>query len=420
MKQFLYINLFGTAYKEMLFPILLWVCVFLIIYTYVGYPLIISLVAQAKRTKRATQIQSPYLPNITLLITAYNEEEFIIRKLENSLEIDYPPENMQILVAADGSADRTVEYIQKFTGQGVELNFDSDRRGKLAAIIRAMPKATGEIIIFSDANNLYEPQAIRELVQPFTNSNVGGVTGAKTIIKDGGRLAASEGIYWKYESFIKLQESMVGVCTSTVGEIFAIRRELFIPPPESIINDDFYIASDLIRRGFDLRYAPNARSYETASSSIQNEFIRRTRIISGRYQALSMAVKLLPWRRPLVLWQVISHKYLRLFIPFWMIGILLANIALLTWPNSASLRSDPSAIFLLTPPYNWILLKIQLIFYGLAFLSKKVKMGGLLGVLVYIPAFLVNSNLATLAGFYQYLMGKHTHIWERVERSQMK
>jgi cellulose synthase/poly-beta-1,6-N-acetylglucosamine synthase-like glycosyltransferase len=351
-----------------------------------------------------------------LLVAAYNEERVIARKLDNSLELDYPLDRIQILVAADGSDDRTAEVVERYAQCGVELNHLPERRGKMAAINRAMSRARGEIVVFTDANNLYEPQAVRQLVAPFADPRVGAVTGAKIITGDGSSLSESEGLYWKYESFIKEHETRLGTCTAAVGEIFAIRRELFEPPPTNIINDDFYMACDLIQRGFNLIYNPGARSYETASASAQDEVVRRTRMIVGRYQALALAPRLLPWKRPLVVWQIISHKFLRPLVPFGMIGALLANLAALTWPPVAVGNGWFEGAFALAPNFNWAFLLLQGIFYGMAVLGNLLPIHGPIGRMLYLPTFLVNSNLAALIGLYRYFTGQQEHIWQRVPR----
>ena len=186
----------------------------MILYTYAGYPLLLALLA---RTRRKPAPYPAAQPLVTLLIAAYKEEAVIARKLDNSLELDYPRERLQILVAADGSDDRSAEIVQGYADHGVELNYTPERGGKMAAINRAMPNARGEIVVFSDANNMYDPRAIRELIAPFADPKVGAVTGAKTIVQDEGGLSESEGLYWKYESFIKKQETRLNAILVTLA-----------------------------------------------------------------------------------------------------------------------------------------------------------------------------------------------------------
>ena len=391
---------------------LFWLSVFLIIYTYIGYPVLIALIAKLiPFQSRASGFSDP---SVTLLITAYNEEVVIEKKIENSLRLDYPRDRLQIIVAADGSSDRTPEIVVKFHERGVELTHTSLRNGKLAAINRAMAQARGDIVIFSDANNMYDPDAVRKLITPFSDPTVGASTGAKLIIQDGSELSGAEGIYWKYESWIKTNETVLGTCTSSVGEILAIRRELYTSPPSHIINDDYYIVLDLIKRGFRVFYVPEARSFEYISATVRDEMVRRTRMNTGKYQAIFMSYGLLPFNRPVLLWQIISHKYFGAFLPFGFIGALVTNIFLVLLQRDTS-----TSLLRMSAPYAWTFLSIQLFFYLLAVLGNLVKFQGLLGKLIYLPTYLVNSNIAILRGFYGYISGKQTNIWERVRRGSV-
>ncbi len=400
------------AYLQAFLAILFWVSVFFILYTYIGYPLLISLIARFI----PFQIEQSGAPDlsVTILITAYNEETVIEKKIENSLGLDYPRDKLQIIVAADGSSDRTPEIVRKFSDRGVELTFTPQRGGKMAAINRAIPYSSGEIIIFSDANNMYDQDTIRKLIDPFSDQTVGATTGAKLIIQDGTELSSTEGIYWKYESWIKTNETILGTCTSSVGEILAIRRELYIPPPNNIINDDYYLVTDLIKRGFRVIYVPEAQSFEYISANARDEMVRRSRMNTGKYQAIFMSYRLLPFDRPVLLWQIISHKYFRAFLPFGFLGVLVANIFLVLLH-----RDIPSSFLRVSMPYAWVFLLMQSLFYLLAALGNYVKFSGLLGKLVYLPTYLVNSNLAILRGFHGFVTGKQTNIWDRVRRDHI-
>ena len=392
--------------------ILFWLSVSLIIYTYIGYPVLIAFIAKLIPFQGGAS--SVLDPSVTLLITAYNEEAVIEKKIENSLLLNYPPDRLQIIVATDGSSDRTVEIVESFHDRGVKLNHTSLRDGKLAAINRAIVQAHGDIVVFSDANNIYDPDAIRKLITPFSDPNVGASTGAKLIIQDGGGLSGVEGIYWKYESWIKTNETILGTCTSSVGEILAIRRELYQPPPSHIINDDYYIVLDLIKRGFRVFYVADARSFEYSSATVRDEMVRRTRMNTGKYQAMFMSSGLLPFNRPIVMWQIVSHKYFRALLPFGFIGALLANIFLVLLPGDTSTSLSGMSV-----SYAERFLSIQLFFYLLAALGNLVKLPGLLGKMFYLPTYLVNSNIAILRGFYGFISGKQTNIWERVRRGNV-
>ena len=393
-----------------LIALLFWMAFVVIFYTYFGYPLLIWIISSFIPKSEFSKHQTPY---VTLLIAAYNEETVIEDKLINSLSIDYPKEKLQILVITDGTTDQTPAIVKKYADLGIELLHQPERRGKMAAINRAMAHARGEIIVFSDANNYYQPDTLKKLITPFSNLEVGAVSGAKVIDRGDGALGASEGLYWKYESFIKQQESRLGSCTSVSGEILAIRKNTYNTPPDNIINDDFYIAMQVIRQGHRLAYVPEAKSSERVSLTAKDEIIRRTRINAGRYQAIAMAGHLLPFNRPILVWQIISHKFLRPLVPFCMIVLVISNLTAVLYPPKAG-----GAIYL-QPPFGVFMLGLQMLFYILAWIGArplKQENQSKLIRLLYLPTFLTNSNIAALYGFFQYLRGQQSHIWERIQR----
>jgi cellulose synthase/poly-beta-1,6-N-acetylglucosamine synthase-like glycosyltransferase len=388
-----------------------WVSVATILYVYFGYPVLIALLA---RVWRRPARQTEHCPDVTVLIAAYNEEAVIREKLENTLCQQYPREKMQIIVAADGSSDQTPEIVKEFADRGVELSYIPERGGKMAAITRAMKQVRAEIIVFSDANNQYEPSAIQLLVAPFADPAVGATTGAKLIIEDGRSLSSAEGLYWKYESSIKANESDLHSCVTSTGEILAMRRDLFSPPQQRIINDDFYLTMDVLRKGYRMIYVPSARSYEYVSATARDEIDRRLRVTAGMYQTIFMSGQILPFRNPWLVFQIVSHKYLRLLVPFAMIGAFVSNLALVL---SGKIPADLSW-WSLTWPYGEFFLGFQVFFYAVAMLGNFTSHKGPIGKLLYVPSFLVNSNYAGLVGFYTYLTNRKPHIWKRVRRVQ--
>lgn len=396
----------------MFFPVLFWVCVLLGLYSYAGYPLILAALAAAGPRRRPRPDQGATAPSVTLLISALNEQGVIAAKLENSLALDVPGAFLQILVATDGSSDATFDIVASFADRGVEQSFSPERLGKMAAINRAMLLVRGDIVVFSDANNMFEPHTLVELVRPFADPAVGGATGSKQIIVGDGPLGESEGLYWRYEAAIMRNETRLGSCTAGAGEILAVRRDLYEAPPNAVINDDFFMIMRLIRRGYRVCYVPAARSYERVSPSAGQEIKRRQRMAAGRYQAIRLSPLLLSWKQPLILWQVVSHKYLRLLVPFAMIGAFVANAAAAFVP---AVRGS-SPLWGLRPPYVWVLFALQILFYGTAVLGGVRTPGGMLGRLAYLPTFLVNSNRAVLLGFLRFAFGKQTVLWDRADR----
>ena len=391
--------------------LLFWLSVLLIVYVYLGYPLVLTLLARMRRKPLEV---SAYMPKVTLLIAAYNEQDVIASKLENALGMDYPREKLQIIVAADGSDDRTPEIVKSFEPRGVELSYQPERRGKMAAINRAMPRVRNEIVLFSDANNLYDRDTLRELVKPFSDAKVGAVSGSKNIIGSGDTLTKADSLYWRYESYIKVQETRLGSCTGVSGEILAVRCILYQSPPDKVINDDFFIALGVLRQGYRLVYRPSARSYEHSSLTEADESLPRSRIVAGRYQAMLMSAQLLPWRNPLLVWQIISHKFMRPLVPLAMIVAFVANLLALMFPTTAL---DSSLIYL-GRPYSLILFILQLVFYGFAWLGNRLRGRGMIGKVLYIPAFLMNSNFSAVLGLISFVTGRQTTLWQRVQRQE--
>jgi len=259
---------------------------------------------------------------------------------------------------------------------------------------------------------MYAPDALRELVKPFADPKVGGVTGSKRIVEDMDAHAQADSMYWKYESFIKKSETRLGSCTGVVGEILAIRRSLYQPPPAYVINDDFYIGMGVLRSGYRLVYAPQAHSVEQSSLTEQDEAMRRSRIVAGRYQAMFMAGHILPWRNPILVWQIVSHKFMRPLIPVFMLLALGATVAACIWPPSAASYDWQY----LVPPYNYIFLAVEILTGLLAFFGGSFREMGFVGKLLYIPTFLVKSNVAAILGLYSFFTGRQTSLWKRARR----
>lgn len=392
---------------------LFWLCLFTTVYVYAGYPLLLYLLTRF--FSKPPLSAAPYTPAVTLIIAAYNEERMIAAKLENALALDYPRDRLEIIVATDGSEDHTPEIVEGFASRGVRLSHRPLRSGKMAAINRAVQRAAGEILLFSDANNLYRPGALMRLTAPFADPAVGAVSGAKRILQDGDALGHSEGFYWKYESFIKTMETRLGSTTGAAGEIFALRRELFSPPPAQIINDDFFMAMLILKGGHRVVYVPEACSWEPVSASAGDEIIRRSRIVAGRYQAMFLSSRFMPWRSPLLVWQVVSHKFLRPLVPLAMIGAFCGALTAALWPPA----KGAFPWLRLATPWGLLFLILQSLFYLLALLGNSLSgRGGRWGRLLYLPAFLVNSNLAALKGLLGFLSRRQGVLWQRVRRRE--
>ena len=379
-----------------------WGCAGFILYTYFGYPALLFLTAGKKKCAYTGET-----PRVTLMVLAYNEGTVIQDKIDNCLALDYPDHLLHILVVTDGSTDDTPSIVQANSLRGVELCHEPERNGKMAAIIRGMNYARGEIVVFSDANNMYHPLAVRELVAPFEDPGVGCTTGAKLIADGDGSLGASEGLYWRYESFIRSHETQLGCCTGVNGEIMALRKSLFNAPPHTRLNDDFYMAMYVIKAGYNVIYTPQARSYERVSASVGDEVERRTRIVALRYQLMALGTRLLPLGRPRVFWQMVSHKFCRSLVPFAMMGAFGANLMALLPGMGGGIWAA-------------IAMGLQVGFYLLALVGNWFAGHHKVGKLFYLPTFLVNSNFASFLGFLRFVSGGQGALWERVERNRDK
>jgi cellulose synthase/poly-beta-1,6-N-acetylglucosamine synthase-like glycosyltransferase len=384
--------------------IVFWLAVVFTAYVYVGYPVLIALIA---RFRPERPVDTGHTPAMTVIVAAYDEQDVIAAKIEETLALDYP--DLEVIVAADGSSDRTVEIAESFAPRGVVVLHRPERLGKMAALERAVAVAHGDLLVFSDANNHYGPDALRALASRFVDPDVGAVIGRKTVLGDDG-LGYSEGLYWRYEAAIRRWETRAGSCTGVNGEIIALRRHLFEPAPPDIVNDDAYMGQRVLCRGHRVAYAHDAVSSEPVSATAADEVARRTRMVAGQYRQL---VRLgdLPWRRPFVLWQLVSHKLLRPLVPFAMIVALGAAFAALIAPGTGS---GLTGVLTLAHPWNWIAVAAQVAFYGLA--AAGHRLDGVAGRIAYVPRFLVDSNLAALRGFWRFLRGGQAAAWEKVAR----
>ncbi len=380
-----------------MFALIFFVSAGLIIYTYFGYPFLLALLARL--FPRPVHREETYTPMLTLLIAAYNEEDVITDKLENSLALDYPPDRLQILVTTDGSDDRTPDLVQQYAAQGVELNHHPERRGKMAAIKRAMPLVRGDIVVFSDANAFYRPDALRKLVRNFADARVGAVCGKRNVLKDQRALTQSETLYWRYESFIRQKESLIDSITGVDGEMLALRRALYRLPTQAVINDDVYMAYTVLNQGYRVIYESEAITEEKMSESLRDERIRRSRNVAGRYQLFSRPGTI-PWRRPWVAFAALSHKGLRPLVPFFMF---LSYVANLLWWYTARAPIIPA-----------IILAGQTLFYAGAVAGWLLDRRGITNKPLYTLYYLCSANLAALGGFAKYISGRQSTRWKKV------
>jgi poly-beta-1,6-N-acetyl-D-glucosamine synthase len=368
----------------------------LIAYTFAGYPALIAFWARVR--PRPPRADSTFEPRISLIILAFNEADVIEARLANALELDYPRDRLELIVVTDGSSDDTPDRARQVPG--VRLLHRPERGGKLAAMNRGAEQASGELLVFSDANNTYSVNALRELAAPFADPAVGMVTGRKAIDDGAGRpLDRAEGLYWRYESKLKTWESAVGSVVGAPGEIVAFRREAYASPPIGTMNEDFVQSLLVATSGWRSVYAPDACSLERASATIADEATRRSRLVTGRSQALRRLLPHLLRRNPTYAWQVISHKGLRPFVPWALATAALSNLLLLrgrSWPR-------------------WLGVA-QVGFYAASVIGWHDTRAGRRRSWTYLPFYFCRMNVATLRGLRDFAVGRQEHVWARVRR----
>ena len=360
---------------------LFWIAVAVPLYVYIGFPVLLRLLAALVR--RAPRPQ-PIEPSVSLLVAAYNEAAVIADKIRNSLALDYPGDKLEIVVASDGSEDATADIVRSFAaengGRVRLLNYPLNR-GKMAALNDALPELRGDIVAFSDATSMLAADSLRILVQSFSDPRVGAASGVYRLLKkDQTQHGPQEDIYWKYETFLKVQEARLGAFTGAHGSLFAIRRALYPFPSENTINDDFTIPMRILAHGYRVAYEPAAVACEEAHE--MEGFSRRVRITAGNIEQLREVKSLLWPPRPFVLFCLLSHKTGRLLVPAFMLIALATNIAL---------RGQF--------PYNWLLVG-QALFYCLAALGGTVD---LKPKILRLPYYFCMVNAASFGWIYQAL-----------------
>lgn len=380
------------------FYIMTWICLIALAYHYFGYPIIVFVMSRLMPySVRRETIE----PRVSLIVAAYNEAAVISQKIDNTLALDYPRHLLEIIVVTDGSNDATADIVAGYQEQGVILLHQPERGGKSAAINRAVDKATGEILVFSDANAFYRDTVLRMLVRNFHDPSTGCVSGRKTIRPTAASVTESENVYWKYESFINASESRLGMTAAVYGEMMALRRENFSPIPAGIINDDAYLALHTLRSGYRVIYEPEAVCWETSAQSMHDEVIRRRRMNAGAFQ-LFFRFGLWPWNRPLAIISLVSHKFMRLFLPILMAGALVGNLGYVMTQHDSGLL-------------KWVLVG-QVSLYVSAFigwLGERYRQRWLIPALAY---YVVRASLTPLEGLWGFLRRTQTSLWEKVNR----
>jgi cellulose synthase/poly-beta-1,6-N-acetylglucosamine synthase-like glycosyltransferase len=375
-----------------------------VLYTYVGYGILLKFLSFFTNNK-VEQIADNYInPNITHIIACYNEESIIEDKIYNSLNLTYPDSKLSTIFVTDGSNDKTAELVREHSGNIIHYH-QNDRKGKLHAVNRVITKVQSSIVVFSDANAILNKEALIKITAPFHDANVGAVSGEKRVIIDEHDDASSSGesFYWKYESTLKALDWEVNTVVGAAGELFAIRTELYLPPPPNSLIEDFITSMTVAKLGYRVAYEPEAYAVEKGSESLEEELKRKVRISAGGLQSILLLKSLLnPFKYGMLSFQYFSHRVMRWTLaPISLIILFISNIYLVH-----------------VGEFYLLLLLLQLLFYSAAILGwvlskKKIKFR-----LFFIPFYFTFMNFSVFLGLIKFLKGDYKVVWDKAKRKE--
>ncbi len=372
--------------------IIFWISIALVFYVYAGYPLTVLILGKIFSVPRK---QGEFEPKVTVLIAAYNEESVIAATVQNKLEQNYPADKIEVLIISDGSVDRTDEIVRAFNDPRVRLLRQEPRAGKTSALNQAVPQARGDIIVFSDANSIYSPEALRHLVVNFSDSQVGYVTGKMIYANpDGSLIGDGCSGYMKYENVLRAGETCISSVVGVDGGIDAVRKELYVHMnPDQL--PDFVLPLKVVRQGFRVVYEPLAVLWEPSLKRSSDEYRMRVRVALRAFWALFDMRQLLSFRQnPLFAWQLWSHKVLRYLCFIFLASALISNILLL----------NQEAFYQLT-------FLIQIMGYLSALIMPLIERQGIHSKLVSFAHYFVLLNLASAHAFIKFLLGRKQVFW---------
>lgn len=394
----------------MILYVIFWLLLLLLLYTYVGYGLVLWLLVKLKQLFCApnASFEPDYEPEVCLFVTAYNEKDYVRQKVENSFLLDYPREKIHYLWITDGSDDGTPEMLRKYPE--LKVLHQPERRGKMHAMNRGMETVAAPIVIFSDSNTILSVQTIREVVRRFANPKVGCVAGEKRIIQHSEENAAGagEGLYWKFESWIKKLDAELNSAVGAAGELFAVRTELFEAVETDTLLDDFIISLRIARKGYKIDYAPEAYACETASFNVKEELKRKIRIAAGGVQTLFRLRDLLNvFKYGVLSWQYISHKILR-----WTVAPL--ALFLLYFVNLIIVAKSESW---LSAQFYGLFFYLQTLCYYVALMGWYFENRKMRFKAFFAPYYFVMINYASILGIVRFFKGRQSVKWEKSKRA---
>ena len=394
--------------------IIFWTALFIVFYTYLGYGIVLCLLVKLKElfvkpVRRVLPAADRDLPEVTLFITAFNEEDIVDEKMANSLELDYPEEKLHIVWVTDGSDDGTNERLRTRWEGKATVFFQPERQGKTAAMNRGMKLVDTPIVVFTDANTMVNRQAVREIVLAFEDPRVGCVAGEKRIAVQAKDNAASggEGIYWRYESTLKALDARLYSAVGAAGELFAVRRELFAE--RDTLLDDFVLSLRIAMQGYIIAYCTEAYAIESGSADMREEEKRKVRIAAGGLQSIWRLRPLLnPFRYGILSFQYVSHRVLRWSVTPFLLFLLLPLNALLLLMKG--LASDSCTLY-------GVLLVLQILFYVLGLWGYYLSTKQIKNKLLFIPYYFLFMNVNVLKGIGYLKKKRGTGVWEKAKRS---
>ena len=383
--------------------ILFWIAAFIIFYTFFGYGILLAALVKIKelfKPRKEFPIKEEY-PDVTLLIAAYNEKDYIPEKMKNCRALEYAMDKLHIVWVTDGSNDGTPDVLREYPENTV-LHSPA-RAGKTAALNRAMDYIDTPFVVMTDANTELSPRSIYDIVRSFDDPSVGCVSGEKKVRIQGSSAAASEGIYWKYESFLKSLDDRLYSTMGAAGELIAIRRELWEEIPPDTLVDDMILSMGIVRKGYRIAYCKKAYALENPSADIKEERKRKIRLGAGGFQATVKLRDLMnPFKYGVVAFQFVSHRVLRWTVtPSMLILAFVLNLVL---------------VLLGAPLFYTVLFALQLLFYIAALIGRMKEKKGEKSIF-RVPYFFVFANFSTFAGLKYYLNYDGNSAWEKAKRS---
>jgi cellulose synthase/poly-beta-1,6-N-acetylglucosamine synthase-like glycosyltransferase len=369
--------------------IVFWVAVGLLVYTQVGYALLLALIARlVARPGQPAAGWEGELPQVTAIIAAYNEQDVISQRIANLRSLEYPPARLQVIVASDGSTDRTAARAR---AAGAELVLELPRGGKIRAQDAAVAQATGELLVFSDANAVWQRDALKRIVAAFGDPQIGYVCGDVNFLDPEG--TNQEGLYWRYEMWLRRMESALSSVTSGNGAIYATRRDSYLNV-DPLAGHDLSFPFNMVKRGWRAIYVTDARATEKMAPSIEGEFTRKRRMARRTWPTVFSSGLLSPrGYSPLYALMIFSHRILRYLVPFLHVIALATNIALV----------GHGPLYIVT-------LALQLVLFLGAALAPLAP-----ARLLLVARYYVVTNWALAAGLWDYLRGDRSPVWETVE-----